>query len=135
MQGIGQQDYDWIGWKKQMSTVNLTFQFSCRQRFTAIRLHTSNLFTRGIYLFDSIVIQTCANISYERIESNILMDTSNASARWIEIRVDQNSKFIGHCVQILLTFNNRSQWMFISEVQFDSTAEVHNHGPVLIGNS
>ena len=139
VQGIGQLGYDWIGWKRRDAPVNLTFVFPTLRQFTAMRLHTSNLFTRQISIFHSIIIHPCQETVGQRIEWILPADTVNNSARWIEVPLGGQYGLIGQCLQILLTFDNRSQWILISEVQFDSqpvkTIEAQTHLPLLNSKS
>jgi hypothetical protein len=141
VQGIGPIGYDWIGWKRR-SSINLRFRFTTIQNLTSIRLHTSNLFTRDIYLFNSILIETCDN----HLNQTFLMipdDYTNLHARFINISLASGYGLLTQCLKVTLTFNNRSKWILISEVLFDSkpilqhiplsTATETNQSPSLIG--
>ena len=144
VQGIGQLGYDWIGWKRRSTTVNLTFHFPTLRHFTSMRLHTSNLFTRQIYVFHSITVRPCQDAMGQRIEKTLLTDTKNTSARWIDVSLGGEFGLVGRCLQIVLTFDERSQWILLSEVQFNSqpikmrmvqTSETKTHLPLFIGKS
>ena len=126
VQGIGQADYDWVGWQKISSissNISLTFHFDILRNFTSIRIHASNLYTRNIYLFHSIAITNCESMSKKKNDQIywlISNDDSNISARFIYIPIIAGKALISNCLNIVLTFNNRSKWILISEVQFDS---------------
>jgi hypothetical protein len=120
VQGIGQLGYDWVGWKRRSANVDLIFHFATLRHFTSMRLHTSNLFTRQIYVFHTITIRPCQDSMGQRIEKTLLTDTMNTSARWIDVSLGGDYGLISKCLQIRLTFHERSQWILISEVQFDS---------------
>lgn len=124
VQGIGQKGYDWIGWKRR-TYLNFLFHFSTIRNFTSIRLHTSNLFTRDIYLFHSILITNCQN-QFNQTFLLIPTDYTNTKARFINISLTSGYGMLTKCLKITLTFNNRSKWILISEVQFDSNPII-NH--------
>jgi len=145
VQGIGQIGYDWIGWKRK-SSLNLFFYFDTLQNLTSIRLYTSNLFTRDIYIFNSILINNCEN----KINKTFLIipdDYINIQARFINISLNSGYGIRTKCLKITLTFNNRSKWILISEILFDSkpiidnspllitTTTITNHLPPLIGKN
>ncbi|CAF1084469.1 unnamed protein product [Rotaria sordida] len=152
VQGIGQIGYDWIGWKRKslslISYVNLIFHFDTIRNFTSIRIHTSNLYIRDIYLFYSITIKNCQEKNIKNNHQIYLIisnDYINTSARFIHISfIDKNTFIISNCLNIILTFNNRSKWILISEIQFDSLPininisklvtikKINNHLPNLI---
>ena len=151
VQGIGQADYDWIGWQKKSSVssnISLAFHFDTPRNFTSIRIHTSNLYTRNIYLFHSITITNCESISKKKNDQIywlIQNDDSNTSARFINIPIIDGQALISNCLNIVLTFNDRSKWILISEVQLDSipiytnisksrvTEHMNSHLPKSIG--
>ena len=118
VQGIGQVGYDWIGWKRRTS-LHWQFYFSTLQNLTAIRLHTSNLFSRDIYLFHSILISDCRN----QLNQTFLLiphDHTNTAARFVNVSLNSGYGMLTKCLKVALTFNNRSKWIMISEVQFES---------------
>ncbi|CAF1648624.1 unnamed protein product, partial [Adineta ricciae] len=123
VQGIGQIGYDWIGWKRKsstMSNINMFFYFETVRNITSIRLHTSNLFTRDVYIFNSIVITNCDEKTKAKTFFLIPDDYVNTHARFINISLTPSSRFVTKCVKLTLTFNNRSKWILISEVIFNS---------------
>jgi discoidin domain receptor family protein 2 len=118
VQGIGQTGYDWIGWKRR-AFLHFQFHFLTIQNITSIRLHTSNLFTRDIYLFHSILIADCLN-QFNQTFVFIPNDYTNTAARFINISLTSGYGMLTKCLKITLTFNNRSKWMLISEIQFET---------------
>ncbi|CAF3407810.1 unnamed protein product [Rotaria sp. Silwood1] len=122
-QGIGKIGYDWIGWKRKLSStsnINLYFYFNTIKNFTSIHLHTSNLFLRDIYVFNSIMITNCDEKNIHQTFSIISDDLINPQARFINVSLVSGHGIITNCLKITLTFNNRSKWILISEVLFDS---------------
>jgi discoidin domain receptor family protein 2 len=125
---IGQDDYrltdndqigyDWIGWKR--STVNLIFHFDTFRNFTSIRFHTSNFFSHEIYLIHSIIIAHCGNSNQHQIDFLVPDDYTNSSARFIQLSFGDKRSFSSNCLNITLIANNQSQWILISEIQFNS---------------
>lgn len=120
--------YDWIGWKRR-SSLDFIFHFSTIENFTSIRIHTSNLFTRDIYLFNSVFITNCRN----DLQTTFLLipeDSKNIQARFINISLAFGHGMISNCLKLTLTFNNRSKWILISEVLFQ-TKPIISHPPTL----
>jgi len=132
VQGIGKMGYDWIGWKRR-SSLNFLFYFSTLQNLTTIRFHTSNLFTRDIYLFNSILIINCENKT-NKIFMIIPDDYTNIQARFINISLNSAHGILTKCLNITLTFNTKSRWILISEIIFDSKPII-NKIPQLITTS
>ncbi len=128
VQGIGKIGYDWIGWKRR-SSLNFVFYFGTLTNLTSIRFHTSNLFTRDIYIFNSILITNCENKTNKTFII-IPEDYTNIQARFINISLGFGYGILTKCLKITLTFNNRSKWILISEILFDSKPII-NHLPSL----
>lgn len=114
-------DDDWVGWKRGNSSVQLTFYFLQRQNFSSIRFYTSNLFTRHIDQFQSIRIESCDGKGSSSIDQLVPPDTDDSNARWIEIFIEEGKSLISDCLDVHLRFSNRSEWILISEVEFNST--------------
>lgn len=115
------KDNNWIGWKKQ-SNINLNFYFDTYRNLTSIRIHTSNYIPYDIYLFHSIRIQNCKNSNfYYQKEFFIPTDYNNTSSRFIQISFQNKYNLLTNCLNIILNFHNKSQWILISEIEFDST--------------
>ncbi|CAF3569586.1 unnamed protein product [Adineta steineri] len=120
IQSKDQIECQWIGWKRQ-SDIKLNFYFDTIRNFTSIHVHTSNLFTHNIYVFHSITISNCnRNLNNSQMEFVILNDYINTNARFIHIYFMNQTNIISDCLNIIFTFNNRSQWILVSEIQFDS---------------
>jgi discoidin domain receptor family protein 2 len=123
---LGTDDYrladnNWIGWKRKSSNTNLVFYFDTIRNFTSIRIHTSNLFTHDVSLFQSLIITNCDNKTNHRIELIIPDDYTNITARFIHVYLADQKSLLSNCLDMKLNFNNRSKWILISEIQFDST--------------
>lgn len=120
--------YDWIGWKRR-SSLDFIFHFSTIENFTSIRIHTSNLFTRDIYLFNSIFVTNCRN----DLQTTFLLipeDSKDIQARFVNISLAFGHGIISDCLKLTLTFNNRSKWILISEILFQSKPII-SHPPTL----
>ncbi|CAF1363826.1 unnamed protein product [Adineta ricciae] len=123
IQGQDQSGCDWIGWKRKspaMSNIKLTFHFDTIRNFSSMRIHTSNLFTHDIYQFYSITVTYCDDMNYHQMYFVIPNDYINTSARFIQVSFAEEKDVLSDCLNIILTFNSRSKWILISEVQFDS---------------
>lgn len=115
-----QSGYDWMGWKNR-SSISLFFHFDTLRNFTSIHLHTSNFFPHHIYLFHSIIIDTCTDVNHHQMmEFLIPQDETNSSARIVEILLDNNNSLYADCLNLTLIANNQSEWILISEIQFHS---------------
>ena len=115
-----QSGYDWIGWKNR-SSISLFFHFDTLRNFTSIHLHTSNFFPHHIYLFHSIIIDICADVNHHQMmEYLIPQDGTNSSARIVEILLENNNSLFADCLNLTLIANNQSEWILISEIQFQS---------------
>jgi hypothetical protein len=71
------------------------------------------------YIFQSILITDCQN----QLNQTFLLisnDYTNIAARFINISLTSGYGMLTQCLKITLTFNNRSKWILISEVQFES---------------
>ncbi|CAF3613319.1 unnamed protein product [Rotaria sordida] len=127
--GIGKVGHDWIGWKRKLSlpsNINLYFNFNIIKNFTSIHIHASNLFLREIYLFNSIMITNCDDKILRKTFLIIPDDSINPHARFINISLVSGYGIITNCLKVTLTFNNRSKWILISEVLFDSIPIITN---------
>ena len=118
--GYDRLGYDWIGWKKRDLVIHLTFYFLQQQNFSSIRIFTSNLFIRQIYQFRTIRIESCEGEMNQWIDQVVPVDTEDSNARWIEIFIDDEKPLISQCLNIQLEYGNQSEWILISEVQFNS---------------
>jgi hypothetical protein len=114
-----------------MLNINLVFYFDTIRNFTSILIHTSNFFILDIYLFHSITITNCKDITNHQIHSIISNDYINTSARLIHISFADGKDIISDCLNVILTFDNNSQWILISEVQFDSIPSNINNSELI----
>ncbi|UJR22292.1 hypothetical protein I4U23_025350 [Adineta vaga] len=123
IQGEDQNGCDWIGWKRKypsMTNIKLTFYFDTMRNFTSMGIHTSNLFTHDIYQIYSITITYCDDTIHNQMYFVIPNDYINTSARFIQISFADEKDILSDCLNVILTFNSRSKWILISEVQFES---------------
>jgi len=69
--GWGRNGYEWVGWRNDSrrrlptvaatesgdgESVTIVFEFERARRFTALRLHCNNMFTRGVRVFRRAVV-------------------------------------------------------------------------------
>ena len=113
--------YDWIGWKRNTS-INLLFYFDTSRNFTGVRIHTSNLFTQQIHLFPSIRIASCEKLNTQSMSMDFIIpsDSLNTSSRLIQILLTKRKHFITNCLNLTINQHETSQWILISEIEFDS---------------
>ena len=133
VQGIGPVGYDWVGWRKKSSSVHLHFHFPTRRNLTSLHLHTSNLFTRDIHLFHSITVINCDNRT-EQTHAIVPADPTDIHARFINVSLAADCGMVATCLEIVLTFHQRSKWILLSEIFFHSTP-VDDDGESLVAST
>ncbi|XP_022902114.1 discoidin domain-containing receptor 2-like [Onthophagus taurus] len=117
----------WIGWHNNTlegSPLEITFQFDSIRDFTAVHIHTNNMFMRGVQIFSSVELYFGLHPGRFQefpITKVIAPDQINESARNITIRFKPKlSKFI----RLRLRFADK--WILLSEITFESTQLQHN---------
>jgi len=134
--GWGRKGYEWVGWRNdsvrvadddgQSDSVVILFQFEGARRFTAIRLHSNNMFTRDVRVFRRAVVRVGHSAS-----DPVAGSSSDVDPVVYEHRRDKLIDFarnvvitlpdlVGSFVSVQLFFD--ATWMLISEVRFESGA-------------
>ena len=135
--GWGRKGYEWVGWRNNSSrltaatdddldsdSVVLLFEFERIRRFTGIRLHCNNMFTRDVRVFRRAVVRVGPAASDVVATSTPTVDTVDYQhrrdslidfARNIVIILPN---LVGRFVSVQLFFD--VTWMLISEVRFES---------------
>jgi len=136
--GWGRKGYEWVGWRNDSArataggddlnsdSVRILFELERARRFTAIRLHSNNMFTRDVRVFRRAVVRV------GRAVSDVVGTSSpDAEAVIYDHRRDKLIDFarnvvvtlpnlVGSFVSVQLFFD--ATWLLVSEVRFESGA-------------
>jgi discoidin domain receptor family protein 2 len=110
----------WIGWSNETNRyITIIFQFDFLRQINRITIHTSNLFSKEIFIFKTAIISFSID-NNETNYSNAIIYQHNRDdifeiARPILIELNNH---IAKFVRLDLYFD--SKWLLISEITFDS---------------
>ena len=137
--GWGRKGYEWVGWRNNSvqgvttssDSVLILFRFDQRRRFTGIRLHANNMFTRGVRVFRRAVIRVMGDDADSDLVSTSTPGPVERRVVVYDHRRDRLIDFarnvvitlpdlVGSLVSVQLFFD--ATWMLVSEVRFESGA-------------
>ncbi|RVE68684.1 hypothetical protein OJAV_G00095350 [Oryzias javanicus] len=83
--------YDYLGWRNDslgtQGYVEMEFVFDRQRNFTSMKVHSNNLFTRGVKIFSSVSCwfkpRLIANWELEAVTFRTVLDDRNPSARYV----------------------------------------------------
>ncbi|XP_037031217.1 discoidin domain-containing receptor 2 isoform X2 [Bradysia coprophila] len=115
--GFG-KGYEWVGWRNDTmgmagKPVEMVFEFDSVRNFSAMILHTNNMFSKDVQVFFSIGGQ---HFNGEPVHFSYMPDTIMEHARDVTIKLHHR---IGKYLQVHLYFALR--WIMLSEVSFVSS--------------
>ncbi|CAJ0958118.1 unnamed protein product, partial [Mesorhabditis belari] len=121
---VGENDFEkkpngWIAWKNEGKPIEMNFTFVEQMNFSAILFHTSNHFKMGAETFSEASIRFSQNgnhFSSRKVHFTYHADRQFDTARWIRIPIQSR---IAKFLQIQLQPSPSSQWLLLSEVEFD----------------
>uniref|UniRef100_A0A3P8VPI4 receptor protein-tyrosine kinase n=1 Tax=Cynoglossus semilaevis TaxID=244447 RepID=A0A3P8VPI4_CYNSE len=100
-------------------SVELEFEFDRQRNFTSMKVHSNNMFSRGVKIFSSV---TCwfkprlfAGWEAETVEFKTVLDDRNPSARYVTVPLNGRTAKSLRC-----RFQFADAWMMFSEVSFQS---------------
>uniref|UniRef100_A0A8C6THZ8 receptor protein-tyrosine kinase n=1 Tax=Neogobius melanostomus TaxID=47308 RepID=A0A8C6THZ8_9GOBI len=114
--------YDYVGWRNDslgtFKHVELEFTFDRPRNFTYMKVHSNNMFSRGVKIFSSV---SCwfkphlhSSFRAERVEFRTVLDDRNPSARYVTVP-------LGHAASVVrCSFSFADVWMMFSEISFHS---------------
>lgn len=110
----------WIGWSNESNShISILFEFDTIRQINRMTIHTSNLFSKDIFIFKTAIISFALEKDEPNYSNAIIYhhhrDDIFEIARPILIELNQN---IARFVRVDLYFD--SNWILISEVTFDS---------------
>ncbi|XP_073975578.1 discoidin domain-containing receptor 2 isoform X4 [Rhodnius prolixus] len=115
--------YEWVGWRNDsFSTsgrpVEIVFEFDTLRNFSAMYLHTNNLYSKDVQVFSLAKVYLSVGgklFSGEPIHAPYMPDVIMENARNVTIKLHHT---IGRFLKLQLYFASR--WILVSEVSFDS---------------
>ncbi|TRY96706.1 hypothetical protein DNTS_005949 [Danionella cerebrum] len=114
--------YDYVGWKNDTlgpGFVEMEFQFDCQRNFTSMKVHSNNMFSRGVKIFSSVScvfkLLLISEWESEPVEFHTVLDDRNPSARYVTVPLLHRSATALRC-----RFYFADKWMMFSEISFQS---------------
>ncbi|XP_067620630.1 discoidin domain-containing receptor 2-like [Eurosta solidaginis] len=126
--GFG-KGYEWVGWRNDTPNLNgnpieITFEFESVRNFSAVMLHTNNMFSKDVQVFvHAKVLFSIGGRQYAGapVQFSYMPDTVLDHAREVTIKLHHR---LGKYIQIHLYFAAR--WIMLSEITFISTPIIGN---------
>uniref|UniRef100_A0A8C6L3T1 receptor protein-tyrosine kinase n=1 Tax=Nothobranchius furzeri TaxID=105023 RepID=A0A8C6L3T1_NOTFU len=129
--------YDYLGWKNDtpgtQEYVEMEFVFDGPRNFTSMKVHSNNMFSRGVKIFSSVScwfkLRLNSPWEAEPVVFKTVLDDRNPSARYVTVPLNRHAAKYVRC-----RFHFADVWMMFSEISFLSgkTASEGNM-PILIG--
>ncbi|KAL0979844.1 hypothetical protein UPYG_G00190560 [Umbra pygmaea] len=120
------QGYDYVGWKNgslSSDYVEMEFVFDKQRNFTSMKVHSNNMFHRGVKIFSSVSCSfkphLLANWEAEPVEFHTVLDDRNPSARYVTVPLGSRTAKALRC-----RFHFADVWMMFSEISFLSADTV-----------
>ncbi|XP_037834928.1 discoidin domain-containing receptor 2 isoform X2 [Kryptolebias marmoratus] len=115
--------YDYLGWRNDtpgtLEYVEMEFVFDKPRNFTSMKVHSNNMFSRGVKIFSSV---SCSfkphpRLSWEAepVVFNTVLDDRNPSARYVTVPLNRRA-----ATHIRCRFYFADVWMMFSEISFQS---------------
>ncbi|XP_037957369.1 discoidin domain-containing receptor 2 [Teleopsis dalmanni] len=126
--GFG-KGYEWVGWRNDTPNllgrpVEITFEFDTVRNFSAVVLHTNNMFSKDVQVFvHAKVFFSIGGRQYvgEPVQFSYMPDVVLDHARDVTIKLHHR---LGRYAQLHLYFAAR--WMMLSEITFISVPVLGN---------
>lgn len=114
--------YDYLGWRNDSAGTNgqvdMEFTFDRQRNFTSMKVHSNNMFSRGVKIFSSVSCQfkprLLSSFGSERVEFRTVLDDRNPSARYVTVPLGRRARVV-RC-----SFTFADLWMMFSEISFQS---------------
>uniref|UniRef100_A0A8C2AE17 receptor protein-tyrosine kinase n=1 Tax=Cyprinus carpio TaxID=7962 RepID=A0A8C2AE17_CYPCA len=118
--------YDYVGWRNDSlgpGYVEMEFQFDRQRNFTSMKVHSNNMFSRGVKIFASVScvfkLHLISAWEAEQVEFHTVLDDRNPSARYVTVPLKHRSATALRC-----RFYFADTWMMFSEISFQSATNV-----------
>ncbi|MED6241297.1 hypothetical protein ATANTOWER_007744 [Ataeniobius toweri] len=115
--------YDYLGWRNDTpgtrGYVEMEFVFDRLRNFTSMKVHSNNMFSRGVKIFSSVSCwfkpYLTASWEPEPVSFSTILDDRNPSARYVTVPLNHRTARSIRC-----RFYYADVWMMFSEVSFQS---------------
>uniref|UniRef100_A0A3B5AWG6 Discoidin domain-containing receptor 2 n=1 Tax=Stegastes partitus TaxID=144197 RepID=A0A3B5AWG6_9TELE len=115
--------YDYLGWRNDslgtQGHVEMEFVFDRQRNFTSMKVHSNNMFSRGVKIFSSVSCQFKPRLSAsweaEPVAFKTVLDDRNPSARYVTVPLNRRTAKSLRC-----RFYFADVWMMFSEISFQS---------------
>ncbi|XP_030581560.1 discoidin domain-containing receptor 2-like isoform X3 [Archocentrus centrarchus] len=114
--------YDYLGWKNDsLEHVEMEFVFDGQRNFTSMKVHSNNMFSRGVKIFSSVSCWFKPHFGWEAepVEFRTVLDDRNPSARYVTVLLNHRTARFVRC-----RFYFADVWMMFSEISFQSVDTV-----------
>ncbi|XP_077942533.1 discoidin domain-containing receptor 2 isoform X1 [Gasterosteus aculeatus] len=115
--------YDYLGWRNDSlggpGHVEMDFLFDRQRNFTSMKVHSNNMFSRGVKIFSSVSCwfkpRPVADWEAEPVAFKTVLDDRNPSARYVTVPLERRAAKSIRC-----RFHFADFWMMFSEISFQS---------------
>ncbi|CAJ1069644.1 discoidin domain-containing receptor 2 isoform X1 [Xyrichtys novacula] len=115
--------YDYLGWRNDslgtQEFVEMEFVFDKPRNFTSMKVHSNNMFSRGVKIFSSVSCwfkpRLIAGWEVEPVSFKTVLDDRNPSARYVTVPLNRRTAKSLRC-----RFYFADIWMMFSEISFQS---------------
>uniref|UniRef100_A0A8D3B3Q1 Discoidin domain-containing receptor 2 n=1 Tax=Scophthalmus maximus TaxID=52904 RepID=A0A8D3B3Q1_SCOMX len=115
--------YDYLGWRNDslgtLGYVEMEFVFDRQRNFTSMKVHSNNMFSRGVKIFSSVSCwfkpRLIAGWEAEPVAFKTVLDDRNPSARYVTVPLNRRAAKSLRC-----RFYFADVWMMVSEISFQS---------------
>ncbi|XP_046467696.1 discoidin domain-containing receptor 2 isoform X1 [Neodiprion pinetum] len=123
--------YEWVGWRNDTPNmighpVEITFEFDYARNFTAMHLHTNNLFSKDVQVFSHAKVYLSggagSQFNGEPVHFSYMPDLVLEQARDVTIKLHSRA---GRYLKLQLYF--AAKWIMLSEVVFESVISEWNN--------
>ncbi|KAM4604954.1 discoidin domain-containing receptor 2 [Polymixia lowei] len=118
--------YDYVGWTNKSfpkGYVEMIFEFDHVRNFTSMKVHCSNMFSRGVRMFRQATcfFRSGADWEAEPVSFRLPVDRVSPSARFVTVPLGDRTASAIRC-----RFYFNDLWMLFSEVAFQSGSAMYN---------
>ncbi|KAI4819934.1 hypothetical protein KUCAC02_027935, partial [Chaenocephalus aceratus] len=115
--------YDYLGWRNNslgsQGFVEMEFVFDRKRNFTSMKVHSNNMFRRGVKIFSSVSCwfkpRLIVDWEAEPVSFKTVLDDRNPSARYVTVPLNRRAAKFLRCRFYFADF-----WMMFSEISFQS---------------
>ncbi|XP_053726647.1 discoidin domain-containing receptor 2 isoform X1 [Synchiropus splendidus] len=119
----GWPGYDYLGWRNDSlgtrGHVEMEFVFDRPRNFTSMKVHSNNMFTRGVKIFSSVSCwfkpRLANSWESDSVDFTTVLDDRNPSARYVTVPLNRRAAKSLRC-----RFYFADVWMMFSEISFQS---------------